>query len=92
MVLTSKIMKKLKQFLASLIFLAILIYALAFAVRNDQPLEIDFLFAAPISLPVSLWLGLTLCLGAALGLLSGLWMQMRQWLQQRKAKKPVDNA
>lgn len=85
-------MRKLQQILAGILFLAILVYALAFAVRNDQPVEIDFLFAAPVSLPVSLWFGLILCLGAALGLLSGLWMQMRQWLQQRKAKKTAENS
>lgn len=82
-------MKKLITLISVVIFIIVLAYVLAFAVNNNQALALDFLFGQPVSLPSSVWLGLTLLVGVLVGLGSGLVIQAKQKLRIRTLTKQL---
>lgn len=82
-------MKKLITLFLVAIFVVVLAYVLAFAVNNNQSLALDFLFGQPISLPSSVWLGLTLLVGVLVGWGSGLIVQTKQKLRIRTLTKQL---
>lgn len=84
-------MKKITTGLSILFFLFVLAYVLAFAVNNSQPLALDFLVGAQVSLPVALWLGAALLAGAAIGLSAGIIVHTKQKLRIRRLQKELQN-
>ena len=67
-------MKRLLGLLVALIVVAI---GLSFAMLNPNPIALDFYFGM-LTLPVSLWLGISLALGTVIGLLAAAGELLRQ--------------
>lgn len=84
-------MKKLKTGLSILFFIILIIYTVAFASKNNQPLALELFFVDPVELPVSLWMGVVLFLGAILGFSSNMIMYAKQKLTIRRLKKELSN-
>lgn len=85
-------MKKLITILSVIIFIAVLAYALAFAVNNNQVLALDFLIGQPVSWPASLWLGVALFVGVVVGWASSMVIQTKQKLRIRALTKQLHKA
>ncbi len=84
-------MKKLKTGLSILFFIVLIVYTVAFASKNNQPLALELFFIDPVELPVSLWLGAVLVIGAILGFSSNMIMYAKQKLTIRRLKKELSN-
>ncbi|MCD8523215.1 MAG: lipopolysaccharide assembly protein LapA domain-containing protein [Saccharospirillaceae bacterium] len=82
-------MKTLKVGLSVVLFIVVLAYTLAFAAQNSLLVELNFLLGSPVTLPLSLWLGVVLLLGAIVGVFSGVVINARQKLQLRQLRKEL---
>ena len=84
-------MKKLKTGLSIIFFFILIIYTIAFAAKNNQPLALELFFIDSVELPVSLWLGVVLVIGAILGFASNMVLYAKQKLTIRRLKKELSN-
>lgn len=84
-------MKKLKTGLSVVFFIILMVYLIAFAAKNNQPLALDLFLFEPVELPVSIWVGGLLVLGAILGFASNMVLYTKQKLTIRRLKKALSN-
>lgn len=82
-------MKKLRTGLSILFFIVLIVYTMAFAAKNNQPLVLDLLFLDTVELPVSLWVGAILVIGAILGFTSNMLLYTKQKLTIRRLRKEL---
>lgn len=82
-------MKKLRTGLSILFFIVLIVYTMAFAAKNNQPLVLDLLFLDTVELPVSLWVGAILVIGAILGFISNMLLYTKQKLTIRRLRKEL---
>ncbi|MGB1091924.1 MAG: lipopolysaccharide assembly protein LapA domain-containing protein [Oceanobacter sp.] len=65
--------KAIRTLAGIILFVALLVYSLAFATSNSETLTLDFMLGGGFELPVSVWLLVFFVVGALLGsLVSGL--------------------
>lgn len=69
---------------------AILLFGLAFHLKNNQLIELDYYIGA-LEMPLSLLVVLVLCLGAILGVLSSLPVIIKLKRQKMKLDKQIKN-
>jgi putative membrane protein len=69
-----------------LFVLVVLLAGIAFHLRNDQPVDLDF-YTGVVSLPFSVWLLLALALGAVVGLLACLPALVRGRVQTGRLRR-----
>ena len=74
-----------------ILVLAVLLFGLAFHLKNNQLITLDYYFGA-IELPVSLVVVLILILGALLGVLASLPIIIKLKQQKLKLEKQIKNS
>ncbi|ASP40386.1 hypothetical protein CHH28_17635 [Bacterioplanes sanyensis] len=82
-------MKQLKLGISMLLFVLVLVYAIAFSANNSTAVNVDLLTGAVIQGPLSLWLGAMLLLGAVAGYLLSWLSKARQSLELRRLRREV---
>lgn len=73
-----------------LLLFAILLFGLAFHLKNNQQIELNY-YLGTIELSLSLLIVLTLCLGSVLGIVASLPLVIRLKRQQLKLNRQVQN-
>ena len=71
---------------------ALILFGLAFHLKNNQLIELNYYISTTIPLPISIILVLVLCLGALLGVSASLPIIIKLKRQKRKLKSQIKNS
>lgn len=82
-------MRQLKVGISVVLFVLVLVYAVAFSANNSEAVAVDFLTGAVIEAPLSLWLGTMLLLGAVAGYVLSALGKTRQSFELRRLRREV---
>jgi lipopolysaccharide assembly protein A len=75
-----------------IIVLAILLFGLAFHLKNNFPVELNYYVGTTPPLPLSVVVVIVLCLGAVLGVLASLPIIIKLKSQKLKLEKQIKNS
>lgn len=75
-----------------ILVLAILLFGLAFHLKNNQAIELDYYIGTTMPLPLSLIVVLVLMLGALLGVLSSLPLIIKLKQQKHRLERQIKNS
>jgi uncharacterized integral membrane protein len=82
-------MRQLKVGISIVLFVLVLVYAIAFSANNSEAVAVDLLTGAVIEAPLSLWLGAMLLLGAIAGYLLSSLGKAKQVFELRRLRREV---
>lgn len=75
-----------------IIVFAILLFGLAFHLKNNLPVELNYYVGTTIPLPISIIVVIALCLGALLGVLASLPIIIKLKQQKLRLEKQIKNS
>lgn len=81
--------KKLRLLVNLCLIVVVLIYAVAFAQKNNAEVPLDFLIGDVLSMPVGLWLGVGIVLGTFLGMAASVWAMTGMRFKNRRLRRQI---